>query len=612
MIRFRAVDGLVSPIADDILAIQDAVQQNIADRLGVIVKKHGVKGTTNDSFDLEVVYVGSDVFEITCSNIGPVVFGDYVYIAGDNRKLSTQATFASGATKYVYLVRDTEYSNDQEDNFKAGHPVDEDGNPPASGYNIESEEVLDMVMCDASVLPVDPVVLIATVTRVGITEEATITDLRAKNALMLNAFGLTRPNVDAVQDMQLSCLYQHSIIRSQGLSSTDVNRTPSLTNMMSNRAFIEASWLPVDGVFGYQTRLQILDAQGRPQLKPIFEIVPNVTGVERVKTFLEAVNGLRCTVSVRTLSGNPNHDPGPWETQEFHTGAPDLSGTNPIPAPELFVISIHGENQGSAEQHLVEICATPSESTPEPHIIQIFKSSSPSTEGSAGISDAAMIYEGDAPAFMYCIPEGEICYFTARTVCSDYCSSFAISEQQYEGPMVSENIEPEFVLSVPIAIYRDTDDTIPFRILSFFPPAPYCRLKTLRFVSNGTMLDTEDSLDTTLAELVVGVGGTFPFLGGETKGQYAETVTKLQWSAGDYHDQMPCVDQAVGHGVLSPEQYVQLDIDKGIPALDRVLWGEEDEVDIMFAMSEWVAETTGIVVAGTLHMVFEKLAVEPE
>ena len=72
MIRFNAKDGLVSVIADDILAIQNAVEQNITDRLGIIIKKPGVKGDASHTFDLSYTYLVGSTYEVQCSNPGAV------------------------------------------------------------------------------------------------------------------------------------------------------------------------------------------------------------------------------------------------------------------------------------------------------------------------------------------------------------------------------------------------------------------------------------------------------------------------------------------------------------------------------------------------------------
>jgi hypothetical protein len=360
MKRFNAKDGLVSVIAEDVLAIQEAVSGNITDRLGIMIKRHGLKGDTSHTFDLSYSWVSGSTFEVQCANVGPVIFGDYLYVFDDSAfgTLSAQTTLSADQTKYIYLSRTINYTNDQEDNFEGGHPVDEDGNPPVSGYNIESEYALTLGVAAASSLPDGQIVILGTITRVGSSLTATIQDKRSDNALALEDFGLVIPNDDEIQDLTITPFFQNAAIRSRAASSSGtIDQTPSQVDMTANKLYLNVEWASMEDVFGYQVELQILDEQDRPAVSPTSMVVPHVDGEDAICAMLEVVPGLRYRVSVRSLASNPNHDPGPWTSENVYAGVPESIESEGVPVPELSVVSIHGDAESGTDtkRHLVKI-----------------------------------------------------------------------------------------------------------------------------------------------------------------------------------------------------------------------------------------------------------------
>ncbi len=604
MIKYKVTDGLVSAISDDIDGIQNAVYQNIIDRLGIVIKKPGIKGSSIYSFELAWSYVGTDVFEVTCSNIGPVIFGDYIYITDASDALSVQATFAVSETKHIYLKRTLVYTNDQEDNFKPGHPVDENGDPPASGYNIESEYVLELGL---GALPDSQVIILGTITRDG--DEATISSLLHKRALMLEDFALMRENTQRIQNLNVESIFQDNIIVARALSDTGVNRTPSRVNMTSNKLYLGLSWDFLEDTFAYQTRLQILNAQGYPVLKPSFSIIPQIKGEESIKTCFEVIEGVKYQVAVRSLSSNPNHDPGSWTTQEVYAGAPDLSGNNPIPAPELSVVSIHGAASVSSVPHLVRISATPSESSPEPYFVQIFKMPTP-LQGNSIADDAKLIYEGNAPFFLYNIPEKEICYFAARTVCpGGLCSSTICVEDSYEGNTI-ESPAREIDIQIPIAIEKTYGDSFPFRLFSFYPPTEGYALTKLKFFSAGSVLFASGSGDKWI-KVDIAFGRTSPedflFINGDVNGTRADTRYKL--SLGQTRTYVfPTRTDPTDNMELTAEEYGLLYASNGYMLENAPPWESGEEVNAWMTVYDYSPDPWDtLIVAGTIHLVFERL-----
>lgn len=603
MIRYRTEDGLVSIIADDVVAIQEAIYQNIADRLGIIIKHHGIKGDITHSFDLSYTYKGGlGLFRVECSNIGPVIFGDYIYITDLEEEviLTAQMLFDPYETKTIYLKRSLSYSNDQEDNFKPGHPVDENGDPPVSGYDIESQYVLELGLANIGSLPTDPIIILGTITRNGIV--ATIVDHRRDNALSLNDFGLIQPNDTEIEDFQVTPLFQHSIIKSRATGDSSVNQTPSQVNMTVNRLYLETSWLPSDDVYAYQLQLQILDSQGRASLYPTSEIVSHIDGVDRISSYIEATAGVKYQVSVRSLSSNPNHDPGPWATETVYAGVPDLTIANAIPVPEIAVISVHGDGEIATVNHMVEISATPSESTPEPYYVQIFRLQSLLTSYTTVSNEANLIYEGNATSFLYAIPPGATFYFAARTVGpGNICSSMVCFESGFIGSQLVENMPYEFVLDIPISIKWDMA-TNPMKLTNFYVPAPYCRLKKATFYSRGSLLVTTG--DTTIGiEMVIDKEGAFPWLDGETNGKTANTDRKFMID--------DLIESIAASYIFTQEEYYQTGGELSLSLSERgTSWNDEDNITVWLSEYDKDAGTSYLELSGKLRLVFERTSEE--
>jgi len=614
MIRFNAKDGLVSVIADDILAIQDAVKQNIMDRLGIIVKKHGIKGDTGHSFTLSYAHVSVDTFEVTCSSVGPVVFDDYVYVPGDiyeETAISTQATLAGGETKVIYIGRSISYSNDQEAYFQDGHPVDDDGNPPVSGYNIESEHVLTLGLASSDSLPTDPVVILGTITRTGLSTQATITCRRRDAALSLNDFGLVVANDIEIENLEVTSLHQASIIKSRsGASATAVDRTPDPTDMTANKLYLNISWDPADDTFAYQVQLQIIDQEGRAAISPTSIIVPHLDDIETISTQAEVLPGLRYKVSVRSLASNPNHDPGSRTSTILYAGASGLSEGDIIQPPALSISSLHGDSETGVDttRHTVEISVAPDESTPEPSFTQIFRLSAPLSGQKAIPGDAVLIYEGAARSFIYDIPDQSTCYFAARTVGPGFlCSSMVSSDEPYVASTVSDVVPRELAVRIPISLLwtKATPDPNPMRITGFHGPAPYCRVRAADFYPHGSAIITTagGGDDTIGVELVIGREGMFVFNAGSSMGFTAYTGRKMVWEGDELFQ-----SNSLGVGqYLTPEDYYKGFNSFSIPTDVRGdSWDEDDEIKIWLCVYDADTNTSHVSLQGDLILIFER------
>jgi len=605
LIRYNAQDGLVSVLADDMTAIQDAVYQNISDRLGIILKRHGIKGDSGHLFSLSgLPGAAVDEFNIQCSGIGPVVFGDYIYVNYEEEgPLEVSTILANGSSKYLYLKKSLSYSNDQEGNFKDGHPVDADGNPPASGYYIESEYELSLAASALGNLPTESIVILAKVTRAPTGSELLFVDLRRRNALSINDFGLIQPNNTEIEDLSVSSLYQSNIIKSRSYSSDSINKAPSQTDMTANKLYFKVSWSSNEDAFGYQLQLQILDPQGKAALSPISEIVPHVEGEDKIYAHAEVIPGLKYRVSVRSLSGNPNHDPGPWTSEDVYAGVPDL--TESISIPEISVESVHGEGETSFVRHMVNINVTPSESTPEPYYIQIFRSPTALT-GQSIVDSAIMIYEGNAPSFKFDIPPNTTCYFSGRVVYpGNICSPMVHFEDSFIASKLVEDVPLNFYVRIPIAIFWiEATDQNPFKLASFQIPAPYCRLKGMEFRSHGSVILTTG--DTKIGiELVADVKGSFPFLDGATNGKTANTDRKIEWDYNDFPQKGSTTT------ALTPDEYYQVGGSMSLSPNERgTSWNIEDELTVWMCAYDLDGGTSHIILAGDLELVFEKTAEE--
>ena len=610
MRTYRAEDGLVSAIADDINEIQNAVYQNITDRLGIIVKNHGLKGSDAEDFSLAFHYVGINVFQITCSNIGPVIFGDYVCIAGGDEVLSVDSTFATGQTKVLYVKKSLLYSNDQEDNFLPGHPVDEDEIPPASGYNIESEHILELGISSSSTLPTEQIVIIATATRIN-RDEIVFIDNRRSNSLAFNDFGLVQPNYEEIIGLQATPLLQDYIISSRSDQNEEVDKTPSHVNKSSNKVYAQVTWKPCDNTFMYQVRLQAIDDEGKKKGMPFFEIIPHIEGVELIETVIEVIEGLRYNVSIRSLSSLLNQDPGPWASSCFYAGRPVGNLVDICVSPELAVFRLNATSDEDYLPVVLQITAAVPSGAPFGSYVQIFKSITLPISGASSQADAKLIYEGDSPRFLYCIPEGETVYISTRLVIpGKICSKITAFDEPFYGNNVSEHVPREYSISVPLSFIRATSQTFPYKLFGFIAPSPHSKVRTMSFDSCGSYLNATADDPNLQCEIALGVEGSFPFIPGENEGQVAGTGDRLVWPSSN----IPTKNGATP--ALTAEEYKQLDPNYSLRGsdYDNHEFVAGSEVSVWFTMSEWAATTASMIVAGTLTLVFNRHVVteEPE
>ena len=605
-------DGLVSVIADDINGIQDAVNGNIAKRLKMVLSGYGLKASTDEKFELEYRHISGDIFEITCSGLGLVVFGDYIIVSGGQSAIDVNATVINEG--YVYLVKTLSYSNDQTGNYKPGHPVDSDGNLLPSGYNVESEDVLALAFTETTAVELKDSVLLAKVTR-GEKNTLDFEDLRMENALSLKDIGLYEACDDKISDFTIDSVYQTQLLNQDIIEDANTNVLSSRNNLSVARVYAMFTWTELDNVFAYETRLQIYNNEGQKVGYPRSEIVASGLSGTVMTIFLEITEGVLYDASIRVLSNSPSHTPGPWITKQFIGGAySGLSEENPIPTPTITTEAIQGVEE-TYTPLLIEITINPADGTPQPARVQIFQTSDPVLEYT-GIK-GRLIYEGPTIPFRYLVPAGGTKYFLGRVVGpGGLCSNTVFSPEGY----TASNNFPEYVpqdicLNIPIAVaVGDANKPdMPVRAFSFFPPREGAKLRSIYFQGAGCMVYSSADCPDLVAEIVIGnqdtdfVVPTSP----NATGKYAlDCDTKVVFGSSsnedfDYNLQMPRI-ASTGEMPETAGNYTR------VRAMATVSnppeWDYDEEISVWVTACNWVSGTNlRFAFAGNLILVFESI-----
>jgi len=400
--------------------------------------------------------------------------------------------------------------------------------------------------------------------------------------------------------------------------------------MLANKIYMDVSWIPTDDVFAYQVKLQLLDFHGNKIRQPHYKIVPQVDG-ERAKTLIEVIGGTKYLVSVRILSSNPNHDPGPWVSQEAYAGYPDSLEELQIPAPTLSMMIRQEELRYDFEEYLeeqygwsystptiIQIDARPTEPTPEPNYIQIFKSEAPPPEsGNMGLGQGTLVYEGTARSYLHVLEEEETCYFSARTVCAGgFCSSVTSSPTPWTGKKFSSPEDHTFVISIPISSVFDETSNFPRRLTKFDLPQPFCELHSWRFYSTGTIFVgamalpiqdmTENIQICTAKDWQIDEGA---FVAGETNGfRVLDNASLHGIAASSFSSMYHQVAPGYFPHFLRSSQYSEAfaNWSRGSAPWDQ-MWPGGDTIAVWLTMFDWEYTTFDFVLSGTLHLVFRKI-----
>lgn len=608
MRQFRAESGLVSTIADDvnvasadhIPGLQGAIYNNISGRLSFLVKTPGTKTPCK----ITPIGNGSD-FTFTCEDLSPIVFGDYMYLIPTVSQVFKTVTLDEDETYQICLCYEDVYEHEGE--FTLGHPVDENGDEPEYGKNIKHSIALCL---DVTTAPERHAITVATVTFDG-DETITITD--TEHLLKLKDIGLSQENNHPVSGFEVRSIPQVDIIRARASNDTTIDGHVDQTNMMNNRMYIETSWDYDEDVYCYQVRLQILNDSGVKIAHPTYRMIPSEEVDGRVKALLEIINSLKYEVSVRNISGNPNHRPGPWVSETLFAGVAE----GDVQEPELYITTLQGDSNYSREPCLLDIEIIPDRNTPLPYHVQIFRTTSTTVRSSKAKDE--LIYEGSLENYLYIPTETEPFYIKARVVGpGGVCSPFVISDEMYSAPgVVSEKIGEEFVISVPISMYHSEglyfttphhfrgDYENPHKLSTFHIPEIKARLKKMRFSSSGSCYTTNaDEGIGGKIEIVVGQQGSFEWMSAGT-GIEANTDAKLTiaLSSTDASSDIKVFGYQA-HQEFSAASYRRCNILTGEITMDNP-W--DGQVSIWAAIST-DSDTTPweVLLTGTLHMVFER------
>lgn len=603
MQKYNMQNGLVSVIADDINGIQDAVNGNITKRLKMVLENCGLKASVDDKFELDYSYEGGDIFQITCSGLGLVVFGDYVIVPEQDSYISTTTSIIWKG--YVYLSKILSYSNDQ--TYKPGHPVDIDGNLLPSGYHAESEDVLSLSFITNDVVELKDSILLAKVERSGNT--LTFEDLRMENSLSLKDIGLYEACDDELSDFTVDSIYQTQLLNQDVIEDADTNVLSSRNNLSIARVYAMFTWTETDNAFAYEIRFQVYDSEGQKIGYPRTEILASGLAGDTITTFFEVTEGVLYHASIRILSNSPNHAPGPWITKQFVGGAySSLKEDNPIPTPTITIKAIQGVEE-TYTPLLIEITIDTADDTPQPARVQIFQTSE--FVADAGVN-GHLIYEGPAVPFRYLVPAGGVKYFLGRVVGpGGICSSVVYSSEGF----TASNTFPEYVpqdvcLNIPLAAAAIETTNMPVQAFSFYPPREGARLKYIYFQGEGSVLRSSNSEGNFCAEIVIGTDDTVFVAPSSSRGRYAyECQTKAAFGSSDnsaYEPHRQITTLAPGD-IIPPdsgEEYTRLRLMESF--VDVPIWAYDKKLTVWVTAYDWASGSTfQMSVSGNLILVFE-------
>lgn len=619
MRKFNAENGLVSIIASNINDMQEAVNANIYNRLQTILRTAGLKGSEEENFEIDWKHlysgVGINRFEITCKNLGTVVFGDYMIIPSPNSDLSVELDFGTATNTFVYLTRSKLYTNDQSDNFKPGHPVDEDGNPPASGYNVESQDVLELHATTSDNLVLEEVIPLVRLERDG--AELTISeDLRGNHVLTLKDFGFYASCDDQVEDLAISTVHHLDLLETTHQTDGSVNVFSPVTNLSVNRAYFKLEWTELKDVFAYEVRLIAIDGDGNQVGHPRYEIFPALQPESHAVAHYPVTEGVKYRIAIRVLSDAPNHAPGPWYETEKIAGLSQVQEAREIiPAPTLEVRQIQGGEGEEFAPVLIGVRVVPDDATPSPYYVQIFESDMEPSQQIVSSQFGDLIYEGAPKMLRRALSESDAKYYAGRVVGpGGICSDTVAHSEGFNAPAYGypEYMPQEMVMVIPIASITDKNTAYPLQLCSFFPPEPGLRLKSAAFNGTGTMIATSEYLNPDPAEFVVAqlaFGDEDASFKEHTAGVEALFDEVVKWSTADseFPEGQKMYVTQYGADFEHPddiEDYYAIDVHREYA--NAPVWSPDKRIFVWACLYDWTGADFYMNYAGTLVLVFER------
>lgn len=489
MKKYLVRNGLIGTIADDVLGVQDAHTDNINSRLSAMIARPGFKCQSDDNFAVawRAVPMIPSLYEVTCADLGVMVFPDYMVIDGGGVTLSGQETIDDGDILFVQIQKSLTYSSPG--SFEDGHPIDPDtGIAPASGDNLLADysvrlilsRFIDGTTLNSKTKPDPNLLTLGKLSRSGTV--ITFTDMRSDYGLQLVMSGYEKPFTGAVTGIEVHSLYHNDLLleRLAMYPTEQINTTSPASNQAANRLYLEIKWNRVADVVVYELRMTPITQHGA-RLNPMYHIIPGDLPGIKVSALIEVCEALEYEIGIRAVEDTPLRSKGPESTLMAIAGA-DLA-TLPMPPPSVSF----GYLQGSVP-NVVEIVTALPGIIRNPRGVQIFRAiGQPPLGGTLIEPTGRIIHDGPDGLFRFLIPEGEQCWFMVRSRGpGGVVSDCVVSETSFVGSPAgypAETAGPEEIaIDIPISISCDYDETYldwayGFQLLRFLNPSATSALR---------------------------------------------------------------------------------------------------------------------------------------
>lgn len=489
MKKYLVRNGLIGTIADDVLGVQDAHTDNINSRLSAMIARPGFKCQSDDNFAVawRAVPMIPSLYEVTCADLGVMVFPDYMVIDGGGVTLSGQETIDDGDILFVQIQKSLTYSSPG--SFEDGHPIDPDtGIAPASGDNLLADysvrlilsRFIDGTTLNSKTKPDPNLLTLGKLSRSGTV--ITFTDMRSDYGLQLVMSSYEKPFTGAVTGIEVHSLYHNDLLleRLAMYPTEQINTTSPASNQAANRLYLEIKWNRVADVVVYELRMTPITQQGA-RLNPMYQIIPGDLPGAKVSALIEVCEALEYEIGIRAVEDTPLRSKGPESTLIAIAGA-DLA-TLPMPPPSVSF----GYLQGSVP-NVVEIVTALPGIIRNPRGVQIFRAiGQPPLGGTLIEPTGRIIHDGPDGVFRFLIPEGEQCWFMVRSRGpGGAVSNCVVSETSFVGSSAgypAETAGPEEIaIDIPISISCDYGETYldwenGFQLLRFLNPSATSTLR---------------------------------------------------------------------------------------------------------------------------------------
>jgi len=459
MKKFFVRNGLIGTIADDVMGVQDALAENVMNRMTAMIARPGFKCRTDDDFTVSIRVVPpapSNRYEITCANVGVMVFPDYTVIDGKGATLAGVVAIDPGETVFVQIRKTATY--DKPGRFVPGHPVDPaTGAPPVSGDNVIARYGAELLLTKALATKPDKETL--TLGKYTLVDgKPVFSDMRGEYGLQLVMTGYDRPYTAQPSGLEVKSVTQVDLLKTRMAlyPGDNVNVTSPASNQASNRLYWEIRWNRARDASYYELRLTPITNRG-VRMYPMYHVVPDDVPGTKASTLIEVCEAMKYEIGVRAVENTPLRSKGPEITLEAVAGM-DIA-TLPMPPPTVSF----GYLQGSYP-NVVEITTSMSQQVKPPNAIQIFR-----VEGvpPVGISITepmgVLIHDGPDGTFRYVIPQGMQCWFIVRARGpAGAVSSCVMSETAFVGSSGGSSMEAagpeEITIDLPISQECRYDD----------------------------------------------------------------------------------------------------------------------------------------------------------